>query len=406
MIYFKLYIKQVLALSLLMLMSCVEEFLPETITFEDLLVVEATLTDELKYHEVKLSRTFRFEDEPVVESDAEVRVMDDSQNVYVFNETGQGHYVSTSKFSAQPDKNYTLHISTKNNETYSSSAVKSPSNTAQITDVSYVNSVSSNGEEGIDILVDSFDPFGNSKYYRYEFVETQRIVAPFWGALEIVIISDTPPFKVDAIPRTEEKRTCYKTTISNGEIVQTQTNSLSEDRVTKFPVKFISKKDSIIRDRYSVLVKQHVQNLEAYTYYQKLNEFSISENVFSENQPGFLEGNIFSNANPDEKVLGFFEINSVSSKRLFLSYEDAFPNENRIPYFSSCSKSKPYLTDPDSPNRSPLIELVKNGEVVYLQTNQDFFGNPIENPPFEVVTRACGDCTFYGSNIKPEFWID
>ena len=45
--------------------SCVEEFIPENLTFESLLVVEASVTDELKNHEIRISRTFKFNDEPL-----------------------------------------------------------------------------------------------------------------------------------------------------------------------------------------------------------------------------------------------------------------------------------------------------------------------------------------------------
>ena len=393
-------------LSFICLLGCVEEFIPENITFEDLLVVEASLTNEIKYHEIKLSRTFQLSEDPVVENQANVRVIDDIQNEYIFNETKQGTYISANEFAVVPERTYILKIVTKNNKTYSSSPVKPPSNSAQITDVSFINDSNSDGIEGISILVDSFDPYGNSEYYRYDFEETQRIVAPFYAALDMVIISDTPPFKVELERRTEEKRTCYKTTISKSQIVQTQTKFLGADRVTKFPVKFLAKTDSILRDRYSILVKQYVQNFEAYTYFQNLNDFSSSENVFSENQPGFIESNIISDTNPNEKVLGFFEINAVSEKRLFIDYKEAFPNENNLPYFSGCTTFSPYLTDPENVNSSPLIDLIKQDAIRFWMANEDFFGNPIENPPYTVVNRACGDCTFYGTTIKPDFWID
>ncbi|WP_282123142.1 DUF4249 domain-containing protein [Algibacter mikhailovii] len=393
-------------ISFIGLLSCVEEFVPESITFEDLLVVEASLTNEIKYHEIKLSRTFQFSEEPVVENQARVRVIDDMQNEYVFNETESGTYVSAIEFGVVPERIYTLKIVTKNNKSYSSIAVKPPSDNAQISDVSFVNDTNSDGIEGISILVDSYDPTGNSEYYRYDFEETQRIVAPFYADNDMVIVSDTPPFKVELKRRTEEKRTCYKTTISKSQIVQTQTKFVAEDRVTKFPVKFISKTDSIIRDRYSILVKQYVQNFEAYTYFQNLNDFSSSENVFSENQPGFIESNIISDTNPNEKILGFFEINSVSEKRLFIDHQEAFPNENQLPYFVECATSTPYLTDPEDPSKSPLIEMIKDDVIRFWLVNEDFFGNPIENPPYTVVNTPCGDCTFYASNVKPDFWVD
>lgn len=399
------YINRILISSLLLLNACIEEFIPETFTFEDFLVVEATITDEFKFQEIKLSRTFEFGENPIKETQANVQIIDDSQNSYNFFETESGNYVSNVKFSVEPNRTYTLKVTTKNSMSYTSSAVMLPSNTAQITDVSYSKSTNSNIEEGIDILVDSFDPSGNSKYYRYEFEETYIIIPPFWSPIEIIIVSDVPPFKVDHQLKTREERVCYNTIISN-DIIQTETNSLSEDRITKFPVKFISSKDSIIRDRYSILVKQHVQSLEAFTYYKILNEFSISESVFSENQPGFLEGNIFSDTSPNEKVIGFFEINSVSSKRLFLNYKDVFPNENKPPYFAECVEIElPDLVNPEDPDNSPLIDKIKSG-MIHIETNYSFFGDIVEEAPYFIINIECGDCTVFGTNIRPDFWID
>jgi len=389
--------------------GCIEEFVPATITFEDLLVVEATITDEFKSQEIKLSRTFPFEEQSTSESMADVRIVDDMQNVYLFNETDPGKYISSTMFSIEPNRNYTLKINTKDNKSYSSSSAKLPSNTAQVTGVSYAQTTNSDGVEGIDILVDSFDPSGNARYYRYQFEETDRVTAGSWGPQEIIIVSDVPPFAVTAIPNTRNNRICYRTTITSDVLIQTQTNNFTEDRITKFPVKFISKTNSLIRDRYSILVKQHVQSLEAFTYYKVLDELSSSESLLSQNQPGFFEGNIFSETDSNEKVLGYFELTSVSTNRMFLNYKDVFPSAAQLSNFANCgigSRFKPALVDPENPNFSPLIDLVQRNLIVFYSRNEDFFGEFIEDPPFTVVPRRCGDCTFWGTNVKPDFWID
>ncbi len=392
---------------LILLSGCVEEFIPETIVFEDLLVVEATITDEFKFQEVKLSRTFQFEQELTFESEADVKIIDSNQNVYQFNETEPGKYISTNMFSIQPSISYTLKIITKNNRSYSSTSSQLPSNTAQITDVSYQRTTNSDGIDGIDILVDSFDPSINASYYRYEYEETYVIAPPFWSPHEAVILSDSPPFIVDFTQRTENERICFNT-ISSNSIVQTQTNGLMENRITKFPIRFIAQNASIIRDRYSILVKQHVQSLEAYTYYQTLSDFSNSESVFSENQPGFIEGNIFSEIDSNEKVIGFFEINSVSSKRLFFNYRDVFPNENKPPFFAECiDLESPLLTDANNLNFSPLIDQLNSGEYEIFDLNFEFFTDELDPiRPFILINRECSDCTVFGTNVKPDFWID
>ena len=405
----KKYAKYIIPLIFILFVSCIEEFIPENISFESLLVVDATLTNEYKFHTIILSRTFPFEEAVTYEVGADVKIVDEFNNEYAFNETERGIYESSEPFAVQSKTAYKLKITTFNGSLYESAATTLPSTTAQITELSYNNTFNSDNEEGIEILVDSFDPSGNSKYYRYTFEETQRIVVPDWGPQEIIVISATPPFEVTSILNTRNNRTCYKTTISNSAIVQTQSVNFSEDRITKFPVKFISKTDSIIRDRYSILVKQHVQSLEAYTYYKTLDELSSSESIFSENQPGFLAGNIFSPTNADEKVIGLFELNAVSEKRLFLNYRDVFPDANRLPFFVSCGigvRTQPALVDPYNQNFSPLIDLLSRDRISFYSINEDFFGNPIEDPPFTVTLKECGDCTYWGSNIRPDFWVD
>ena len=56
-------LKNILPYFLMLLqLGCTEPFLIETIDFESVLVVEGTLTDELKRQEVKLSGTIGLED--------------------------------------------------------------------------------------------------------------------------------------------------------------------------------------------------------------------------------------------------------------------------------------------------------------------------------------------------------
>lgn len=387
---------------LLFLTSCIEEFVPENITFENLLVVEATITDEFKFHQIELSRTFQFEEEPIVESQAEVSIIDDAQNKYIFNETEPGKYMSVVKFSAEPNKTYVLNILTKDNKSYSSSPVFLPDNEAQITEVSIMKSINSEGEDGIEILVDSFDPAGASNYYRFEYEETYRITAPLWSPDEAYVISRTPPFEIGIRPRTQPERICYNT-IKNNVILQTQTSNFIEDRVSKFPLKFIPKNSPLLRDRYSILVKQFVQSLEAYTYYNTLNEFSNSESVFSENQPGFLDGNIFSTTDENEKVIGIFEVSSLKTERIYLEFESIYPNEGRAPYFIDCELFAPLLNQGGG-SFSPLIDAIESNVLSFIDINLE----PTEARPGPLLMTQteCGDCTVFGTNIKPDFWID
>jgi hypothetical protein len=173
-------------------------------------------------------------------------------------------------------------------------------------------------------------------------------------------------------------------------------------------VRFINRDNYIITHRYSILVRQLVQSPEAYTFFETLNDFSGSESLFSETQPGFLQGNVYSSDNPDEKVLGYFDVASVSQQRIFFDYEDFFPGEPLPPYVDNCTPFAPNIfgvTSGPVPEEfipcvlKPMVEL---GLVSYLRDNKD----EIEGGPYIVVPRVCGDCTELGSNQIPEFWTE
>jgi hypothetical protein len=243
--------------------------------------------------------------------------------------------------------------------------------------------------------VDSFDPKKSANYYRYEYEEAYNIIAPNWVSIDFVLNAGPEP--VLGI-RSEDQKTCYKTSASKS-IIQTSTVNLNEDRVSKFAVRTIASDDPIISHRYSILVKQFVQSAEAYTYFNILDQLSGTGNLFSTLQPGFIPGNIRSAENSDEKVIGFFELTTVSEKRIFVNYRDLFPTENRPPYFTPCSITAPLLEDNGA---TPLRDAIESGWVKYLSSNSpsEFEG------PYRVVPTPCGDCRVIGSNEKPEFWED
>ena len=92
--------------------SCTEPFEIETIDFESVLVVESTITDEMKQQVVKLSRTSTLENsEILMESNANVIISTSNGQNYYFNwNAALGYYVSDEVFSAQPNVSYTLTV--------------------------------------------------------------------------------------------------------------------------------------------------------------------------------------------------------------------------------------------------------------------------------------------------------
>ena len=170
----------------LLLSSCVEEFDVETEDFESILVVNATITNELKRQEVLLTRTFRFEENgPTAEQGAIVKIIEDETTTIPFDEIFPGRYESIIPFTVVPNKNYQLSIETVEGRVYLSKIVQLPPVTANIERVFPMRMTNNDGVEGVGLFVDSFDETGNSKFYRYQFEETYKIVARFWVPVDL-----------------------------------------------------------------------------------------------------------------------------------------------------------------------------------------------------------------------------
>ena len=394
------------------LQNCVEPFDAATESFENLLVVEATITNEFKYHQIKLSKSYRLEDPiPNYPLNASVKVIDDIQNTYLFQlQDTTGLYVSIQKFAVQPNRSYQLLINS-NGKSYESIPTTLTNSLSEY-NITAIKETNKDGIEGIMIYADSSDPSGNSKYYRFQYEETYKIIAPYWSPLDgygdPFPLPNPPPYhEVFTRPRIQEEKTCYKTTYSN-KILQTNTDLYAEDRVVKYPVLFLPKDDFKITHRYSILVRQLIQSQEAYAYYKTLDKFSGIESVFSQKQQGFIQGNMYVVGNPDKKVIGYFEVSSAKTKRIFFNFEDFFPNENKPPYITECNLITPDLDDysfGSNPEFSPLIKYLQVYDFKFVGLN-DTILPPNPNKPFIIVERPCGDCTTLGSNIRPNFWID
>ncbi|MBQ4821839.1 DUF4249 domain-containing protein [Aquimarina sp. MMG016] len=395
--------QRLLAILFLIIVSgCVEPFEIETNNFESILVINTTITDEMKNQQILLSRTFKAEEEiDSRERNASVIIRDNNGIEYNFEEVDPGKYISEQEFSAVPGREYQLFINTQDGRSYISDKAILPQQTS-IENVYPVRMFNNNGEEGVGILVDSFDPTGNSVYYRYEYEESYRIRAPFWVPVDLNSVSFDVVFDFEFSERSERQRICYNNGFSSN-INVTNTTAVAEDRVTGHQVRFIDALDIRVADRYSILVRQFVQSREANGFYQTLASFSESESLFSQVQPGFINGNIVSAIDSNERVLGFFNVSSVSTKRIFFNREDIIGD---LPRFNpGCDRISP-IPEPDESFEEfagRLQALINTGRVKFLEENR----MPVSGEgPLVFMDRPCGDCTAFGRSDPPAFWVD
>ena len=375
------------------LTGCIEPFDTEFVDFEDVFVVDATITNEMKQQEISLTRTFRFQDDgPSGETGASITVLDGNGGRYAFEEVGFGNYQSEVAFAAIPDTDYQLLITSDSGKRYKSSLMRLPS--SNTIDSLYAKRITNDfGEDGMGIFVNTSNPSETNNFYSYEYEETYKVIAPRWIPEELEVVEDTEPPSVIIVPRSLEERVCYPTNISNNFILA-DTEDLDMGRISNFMVRFINSNDYILSYRYTILVRQFVHNPEAFNFLETLNEFSSNESLFSETQPGFLEGNISAEDNPDEKVLGYFAVSAVDERRIFFNYEDFYPGEALPPYANPCNETAPI---------NGLLDLIRWDLIKYIKDNE---GELQPGGPYITVPQVCGDCTILGPSEVPEFWIE
>ncbi|MDR6761041.1 hypothetical protein J2Y38_001239 [Flavobacterium sp. 2755] len=397
-----LYKKILLILFCISISSCTEQYVFQSNTFESILVVQANITNELKKHEIKITRSYRLEENgPSFEKGANVYVTDSDNNSYEFEyEDISGLYVSKNDFQAVPGKSYQLNITTQDGKSYSSKTeTLTPVNEIQVEP----KVVTVDNVKGVQIMVTNFDPSGKSRFYRYEYDETYKIVSPDWKPNKLMVDPNGPgphPSYL-IVPRERETRVCFTTKKSDNLILLSTTDS-SEDRIN-LPIRFIDAASPILNERYSIIVRQYIQNLESYTYYSTLKKLSTSTSLLSQVQPGFNYGNLKSNDDPDEKIVGYFEVSSVSSKRIFFNFRDLFIADPYPPFYTDCQPVElSNCWDAKGCAGATILALV-NSKV----PEKVYYGKLGDNMEIIIfVPSACGDCTSFSSNIKPLFWID
>lgn len=403
-----------------LLQACIDPFVPETVGFEGVLVVDARITNEEKQHQIILTRARPFEQEEISpERNATIAIEEGSGTTYTFAEVEPGHYVSTVAFGAKSNESYQLRITTSDGAAFSSTPETMPDN-VPIADLQIKRATNDLGEDGVSIVLDNQSLGTQPRYFRYDYEENYKVIAPNWDPAAFDIIdsiacTDGDAFEVGIKRRDPTKeRICYGKNLSS-EILLISTSNLESNTVSDFEVRFVPRSSYTLMHRYSIRVNQYSQSVDAHSYYQGLEAFSVSESVFNEVQPGFLTGNITSVSGNEQSVIGYFETAAVSSKRVFFNYEDLFPGEELpeypvncrtignprlIPRGYHCTQGNSGICDGNCD--SPLIGQIQAGTIVYagIKDPPDFIS------PYLTRLRACGDCTVLGSDVKPDFWID
>ncbi len=381
--------------------GCVKQIeLSSIVVNESVLVVDALLTDELKHQVIKLSKSIALDSTNIIkESNAQIKITEDNSNIYNFSEKEKGVYLSDKIFKAKKGSKYTLEIVTSDGSKYISTEEEIYGYNV-IDQIEIKKEKNKFDEEVLSIYVKSDGSNNeNAQYYRYRYEENYKIIAPFWRD-EMFDMTKLPELVI--VPNTEFSKICYGLNESSEIILKEST--FADKKNTEFLIFNLKEDDFKISHRYSVLIKQYVQSPEAFSFSNKVLRNSTSQSLFVQSQPGAITGNIIS----DKRVFGYFEVSSVSTKRIFFNHSDFFDyNPQNFIYPETCGDLYiPFIKARKDGGglRYPLREAVESGDWLYYGQNGLDLDQDIN--PYRLVRKDCGDCTKYGSKIKPSFWID
>ncbi len=137
-------------------------------------------------------------------------------------------------------------------------------------------------------------------------------------------------------------------------------------------------------------MKQYALSQDGYYFWKNLKESSELTGSLYDKQPSHPVGNIKNINDPTEVVLGYFDMATVSSKRITIIPKD-IPSDVNVPsLYSDC------LHDVDTVvSFSQIPNLIGAGYLI----SREILGSG-----FEMVVKSCIGCRLKGSNIKPESW--
>jgi hypothetical protein len=356
----------------LSLNSCIEPFSPPEVNSTDqFLVVDGFLnaSNDTSIIELRHSQNTNDNTSYSVESGAQLTVESEGGALYSFTEEGAGRYVLLPVDIAPNDK-YRLRIKRNNGQEYLSEYVK-VSMTPPIDSLNYRYDA---GRDAMLIQVNTHDPTGDTRFYRWKFEETYQYRSAYISSL----VYNPETKNIDF--RQENINLCWGTKKSNM-IILGSTIKLTSDIIKDLPVNAVPVNTNKLYIKYSILVKQYGLSQEEFEYWTSLSKTTQGTGSLFDPQPSQVTGNIKNVANAKELVFGYFSVSKEETKRIFMTPQ--------LGQFPRCMP----------PDSVPVAEYLKNpfGYLMHYHGNR--------SDTLIMSSYGCVDCRAQGgTNVMPSFW--
>lgn len=369
------------------LVSCIDEYVPKISKYENLLVIDGSITNQPGPQIISLSRSANVsEPDTIPVTNAEVRIQDNIGNTFPLIEIKAGVYQSDSSLTGIIGNSYLVEFKTSEGITYKSDfeELKIP---VEIDTVYHEITYQQDADYPYDLV--GYEFYINTKraeedesYLKWDMTATYLYQSEYtirWyfdGELHWFHGPDS-------------LYNCW-TTNRIGKVITSSTNILSNPVNYGLPLHFVSTETRELSVRYSLLVKQHTISKNAYNYWNEIQKQNSEDANLYTTQPHFIKGNVYNISNPDELVLGYFTVSGTTEMRIFV---------DRPP--------------PNIPMRYLICTLTEGDFEAYGQMSM---ADPVTYPIYAIETpggrravpnKYCVDCRLKGGTIeKPDFWID
>jgi hypothetical protein len=361
----------------LTLISCLDPYQPPTSNKNvNFLVVDGFINSSDSLATVILSRAISLNDVSSfpLETTAIVSVEDETGDLIFLNQSQPGTYTIKKYFNV--DSRYRLNVSIDGKE-FASDFI-------ELLETAPIDSLSwKANNDHLDIYASTHDFSPGFKYYRYTYEETYEYTSAFSSDYKLVgsVVQLRAP--------EEHIYSCWATNPSSG-ILLSSTLGLTQNIISNNLLLRITKGDSRLWKKHSLLVRQISLDKEAYDYWVQIKRMSESLGGLFDPIPYEVKGNIQSLSNSEEVVLGYFSGAQVKTKRIVIRF-DQLPSGFTGATQGDCTDDYIAVADVPSLNGAPV--LLTHAQYEILSIVGYFYSSP-----------ECVDCRLQGgTNIQPSF---
>lgn len=373
--------------------SCVVPYNLDEEGYKDLLTVDAQITNENKSHFVKLSRSIaNLNESPEVETNAVVRIQCNDGTEEILKEIESGVYrTDSTKFVVKVGNTYKLLIKTSNGKSYSS-------NECEILKPSKIDRIYSERKEVVDVNNEILEGVGifvegkgySGSYLRWTYEEDWMFMTPhhYYTILDENSVASSGIVK-DIY--------CWKKSSSNEIAIHSFQGQDSFDLKGNEVCFIPSDNTDRFMEKYAINIKQLSISKEEYEYWNKLQITSEEVGDVFGTQPFSVIGNIKSEIDEKELVLGYFQTGSVTAKRIYFDYKDVDRLELSLKNsIQNCELDTLKISERYPTPYSLYERFVLKGDRMIYPNSDALLSAP----------SICFECSLTGSPKKPSFWED